>query len=402
MLYDSFTIGSIPNLAPFFEDITFIHWNALGTIDLRPSSTGPRPSSPKGPSGSSPGACGRRWRRPASPPSAAGTSPRRRRRLLRTGRARPRGRPWPGAVPPLAVARRLHPGPGRPPRAAAGHVSRPAGSAALRAGRRGQRSRGPTAACWRIRRRRPVPGRRGDRARARPRPGPQPWRGGGPGRARGVHRRRLPPAARPPGGGGGRLRGPRRRLARRPHPGRRRPARPGSRCSRTPPSATSRPAGSSGSGRCRARTWRSGAPAPEAVGGFDAGWAPAPVPLRGRRPLRPAGRGRARGARCPDLVVCTPTGATRRRRALEAANDVARGAFVAERLAPAGRTPAPTCGLGRAAAHRWGWRPRNAARALGGDGPRAAGRPALAVGGRSRPGPGPGRRPRTPSAGLGP
>ena len=35
MLYDSFTIGSIPNLAPFFEDVTFIHWNALGTIDLR-------------------------------------------------------------------------------------------------------------------------------------------------------------------------------------------------------------------------------------------------------------------------------------------------------------------------------------------------------------------------------
>jgi hypothetical protein len=34
MLYDSFTIGSITNLAPFFEDITFIHWNALGTIDL--------------------------------------------------------------------------------------------------------------------------------------------------------------------------------------------------------------------------------------------------------------------------------------------------------------------------------------------------------------------------------
>ena len=34
MFYDSFTIGSIPNLAPFFEDVTFIHWNALGTIDL--------------------------------------------------------------------------------------------------------------------------------------------------------------------------------------------------------------------------------------------------------------------------------------------------------------------------------------------------------------------------------
>ena len=34
MFYDSFTMGSIPNLAPFFEDVTFVHWNALGTIDL--------------------------------------------------------------------------------------------------------------------------------------------------------------------------------------------------------------------------------------------------------------------------------------------------------------------------------------------------------------------------------
>ncbi|MEA3217458.1 MAG: hypothetical protein QOJ19_3614, partial [Acidimicrobiia bacterium] len=34
MIYDSFAIGSIPNLAPFFEDITFIHWNALGVYDV--------------------------------------------------------------------------------------------------------------------------------------------------------------------------------------------------------------------------------------------------------------------------------------------------------------------------------------------------------------------------------
>lgn len=37
MIYDSFTIGSIPNLAPYFEDITFIHWNALGKVDAAPT-----------------------------------------------------------------------------------------------------------------------------------------------------------------------------------------------------------------------------------------------------------------------------------------------------------------------------------------------------------------------------
>lgn len=42
MFYDSFTIGSIENLAPFFEDVTFIHWNALGTIDLPAQLAGAR------------------------------------------------------------------------------------------------------------------------------------------------------------------------------------------------------------------------------------------------------------------------------------------------------------------------------------------------------------------------
>jgi hypothetical protein len=37
MFYDSFTIGSIPNLAPYFQDITFIHWNALGVWDQVPA-----------------------------------------------------------------------------------------------------------------------------------------------------------------------------------------------------------------------------------------------------------------------------------------------------------------------------------------------------------------------------
>jgi hypothetical protein len=37
MIYDSFSIGSIPNLAPFFADITFVHWNAVGSSYDLPS-----------------------------------------------------------------------------------------------------------------------------------------------------------------------------------------------------------------------------------------------------------------------------------------------------------------------------------------------------------------------------
>jgi hypothetical protein len=36
MIYDSFTLGSLTNLAPYFADITFVHWNALGVADLGP------------------------------------------------------------------------------------------------------------------------------------------------------------------------------------------------------------------------------------------------------------------------------------------------------------------------------------------------------------------------------
>ena len=71
------------------------------------------------------------------------------------------------------------------------------------------------------------------------------------------------------------------------------------------------------------------------------------------------------GARCPDLVVFHAHGRDEAAAGtLDAANDVARGAFVAERLSTGG--PDARAYLAAWAAHaarRWGWRPRNAARA---------------------------------------
>ena len=109
-------------------------------------------------------------------------------------------------------------------------------------------------------------------------------------------------------------------------------------------------------------------PVLEAVGGFDerlgAGteFRCEDVDLCAR--LAAAGR---RGARCPDLVVWHGHGRDASAAgALEAANDVARGAFVAGRIA-AGGPDARGCVRAWAgnATRRWGWRPRNAARALG-------------------------------------
>jgi GT2 family glycosyltransferase len=105
----------------------------------------------------------------------------------------------------------------------------------------------------------------------------------------------------------------------------------------------------------------------EAVGGFDerlgAGteFRCEDVDLCAR--LAAAGR---RGARCPDLVVWHGHGRDPSTAgALEAANDVARGAFVAGRVAAGGPDARGYVRTWAASAtRRWGWRPRNASRAL--------------------------------------
>lgn len=73
-----------------------------------------------------------------------------------------------------------------------------------------------------------------------------------------------------------------------------------------------------------------------------------------------------RGARCPELVVFHGHGRDAAAAgALDAANDVARGAFVAGRLTAGGADGRAYLAAWAAhAGRRWGWRPRNATRAV--------------------------------------
>jgi GT2 family glycosyltransferase len=103
----------------------------------------------------------------------------------------------------------------------------------------------------------------------------------------------------------------------------------------------------------------------EGVGGFDVRLG-AGTPFRCEDVelcARLAGRGH-RGARMPSLTVHHAHGRDEPEgRALEAANDIARGAFVAQRLLDGAPCRRAYLALWTAqVAQRWGWRPTNAAR----------------------------------------
>jgi GT2 family glycosyltransferase len=103
----------------------------------------------------------------------------------------------------------------------------------------------------------------------------------------------------------------------------------------------------------------------------------------------------ARGARSPDLVVVHAHGRDEAAaRALDAANDAARGAFGAQRLREGGATRCAYARLWAAeAAGRFGWRPRNSARAVAIAGRELRGAVRWTTGPRRRPTPLPGPAP---------